>query len=346
MASAPIGPPGFFAFLRAALVLVAAASLGCSVQASDPPGSPVPLADVAMPAPGVADRGADPGVVAIEAAGQLVCAGSLVAPSVVLTALHCLIAAGSPSACGDAGSPPGVGRAPPSLQILVGDLLSLAEERARGQEVIAPAPGASAPACGEDVAALLLDTPIDGIRPFAVRATGAARGDPVRTVGYGRPGVALPPVKIARDHLPVLETSALELRVAEPCGLVPGGPAIDETSGEIVGIASRADAASCGDAGAVDVYVRADTVAALVAQAVAASGGGSAGATGDSRVLKGPLDLGANCSRGADCAAGVCVTDAARGRQYCTRTCDAGDRCPARYRCRASSYVQSVCVAT
>ena len=48
-----------------------------------------PNADVVSPPPGVADRGDDPAVVAIDADVPL-CAGALVAPDVVLTSRHCV----------------------------------------------------------------------------------------------------------------------------------------------------------------------------------------------------------------------------------------------------------------
>jgi hypothetical protein len=62
------------------------------------------------------------------------------------------------------------------------------------------------------------------------------------------------------------------------------------------------------------------------------------------KAKKGPPDMGANCSRGADCASGVCVTVGAE--RYCTRSCDPHDHCPAHFRCERSAEGDTICVHT
>ncbi len=316
-----------------------ASILACSVQVSAPAGSSsgLPMVNEAVPTPGVRDRGDDPAVVAVDAGGPAVCAGALVAADVVLTARRCVLQGGPAPDCTDADVPAGPARSPADIRVLVGDALATAVERARGAAVVVP--GADA-LCGADVALIVLDAPIDGIRPLAVRPTGAAQGDHVRTVAFRPLGPGASVEKLVRDHVRVADTTAAEMRVAEACQSVAGGPAIDETTGEIVGVGSHADEPSCAGPGAMDVYERADAFYPLVGEALAKSS--FAAGKGGQQTKKGPIDLGDNCARGSDCAAGVCVSEG--DHRYCSRTCDAHDRCPAHFRCHKSSYAAWVCV--
>ena len=308
------------------------AVLSCAEPPS-PSGSgspPYAFAEV-RPTPGVPDRGADPAVVALAGAGPAACAGTLVAPDVVLTERSCAAGPGAPS----------------SLRVLVGDTLASAVERARASEVLSFTPaGAAGEGCEPGLAVVFLDTPIDDVRPLAVRSTGAARGDRLRTVGYtvaaGGDGV----VKSARDHLPVLEVTEAALHIGEACFAAPGGPAIEEATGEVVGVGSCPGAASCPGEGAFDVYLRADAAYAFVAGALSRSALRAAAGSAAKATVRGPLDMGATCLRAEDCAAGVCVRDSVHDREYCSRTCDDVDRCPARYLCRKSSHVDSSGVET
>ncbi|HLK39876.1 MAG TPA: trypsin-like serine protease [Polyangiaceae bacterium] len=303
---------------RRALVLAgcSVAPAACNDAASSDPASG-PRVDVAEPVAGVADRGGDPAVVAIDVAGRAICTGALLAPDVVVTARHCVspdLAGSCPDVAGDL--------APSSLRVLVGEDTGSAVEGARGRALFVPDGDA---VCGADVALLALDRPIDGIRTLAVRPTGAAQGARLRTVGY-EPygGVGLGAVKIVRDHVRVVDTTDRELRIAERAVEVGGGgPALDETSGEIVGVVSRAAGAD-----GTNVYTRTDAFLSLVAQALAQ---GSPAPSAGQKARKGPADMGARCALGADCAAGVCVT--VGDKEYCSRPCAAADRCPAHFRC-------------
>jgi hypothetical protein len=294
------------AVLRSAVVATFAASLACSGELGAPTGAfaQAPIAEVAAPVAGVADRGSDPAVVAVERAGAVVCAGALVAPDVVLTARHCVTASGVDlfvrAAQGGAAAPRSAVRA------------------------VATPP--SEPSGALDIALLLLDTPIDGVVPLAVRPTGVALGDHVRTVTFD--GVT-PGVPSVRDHVPVVAESATEALLDEvPCAVGCGGPAIDEATAAVVGVLSRPAPGDGGPGG--DIAARTDVVLSFVAGVVAESG--AAVASGSSlRTTKGPVDFGATCGGAADCAAGVCVLDGPK--RYCSRSCGAADRCPARSRC-------------
>jgi hypothetical protein len=164
-------------------------------------------------------------------------------------------------------------------------------------------------------------------------------------VGYGWLGDGPGPDKLVRDHLAVVDASSAEFSVGEACLAIPGGPAIDETSGEIVGIASRSGGTNCSGPAAVDIYTRTEAFLTTIEQALAKSSFPQGAGAPTRKERKGPIDLGAFCTRGADCAAGVCVSE--RNHEYCSRLCDAhdaSDRCPTHFLCRKSSQSESVCV--
>jgi hypothetical protein len=322
--------------LVAALAWVVACS-GQTAASSLPSGAPD--VDIVAPPPGVADRGDDPAVVAIEAPGAAPCAGALVAPDVVLTARHCVSASAGPSVCPgeDAGVAPSL-RVPASLRVLVGDDAATAATRARGRDILVPD---AATMCGADIALLLLDVPIGDVQPLVVRSTGAAQGDHLRTVGWRLPVHPGPAPKILRDHLLVLGASATELELAEVAAS-GGGPAINESTAEVLGVFSRGDADP-----SRAVYTRADAFAALIESALGESES-AAVSTHALKPKKGPVDLGANCVVGDECAAGVCVSVSGgpSGQRYCSRTCASHDRCPSGFRCQRSQGGVSVCTET
>ena len=276
--------------------------------------SNAPKADVVSPPPGVADRGDDPAVVAIDADVPL-CAGALVAPDVVLTSRHCVSVPAPPIGCaGDAAGaavPPPL-RAATSLHVRVGEDMVAAPERARGRDIVVPA---SASMCGADIALLLLDAPIDDVQPLVVGAPGAAPGARRRTVGWRLPAHAGSAPKFLRAHLLVIGASDTELELAE----VPAegaGPALAEATAEVLGIFSRSD-----DGPARAVYTRADAFMAVIERAVARSQSASETGAGLRKAKKGPVDIGAYCAEGADCAAGVGVSTTGGLEQYCSQTC-------------------------
>jgi hypothetical protein len=290
-----------------------------------------------MPLAGVPDRGDDPAVVAIDAGGPAVCSGTLIAPDAVLTSRRCVSVTSLASSCPDGGPAVIASLAPASLRVLVGDTAVGSQERARGRQIVVVD---DADACGEDVAVLLLDLPIDDIQPLGVRPTGAAQGDALRTVAYAAVAGGVAPIKLVRDNAIVADVSPALLAVAEACAKGAGGPAIDDASVEVVGVASLPGQSGC-SAGAVEQYTRADVVLPFVNDALARYALSPASSTGQEKTKKGDVDVGAACVRGEDCAAGVCATDG--DRTYCSRTCDAHDRCPTHFRCRQSAEGPSIC---
>jgi len=275
----------------------------CAAETVPPtPSSTAPRVDLARAQLGVPDRTDDPAVVALEVDGQGACAGILLADDAILTAAPCATHSGK------------------TMRVLVGDSSADAQERAHGSQVVLVPPAATG------LAVVFLDTTIDDIAPLAVRGSGVATGDHVRSVGFshGR--------RLVRDHLTVLGAERGQFEVAEAaCAVGAGGLALDESSGEVLGVLTRGGE-NCAASADTDVYTSTDASRSFLAQALGPAA--RSVAKHAQKTKKGPVDMGSGCVLGSDCAAGVCVAYA--GSQYCSRTCDAHDRCPARFKCMAT----------
>ena len=311
--------------------LLLAGLVTCSGGPAAPAVLGAPVVDLSWPVRGVPDPGADPAVVLLDLDAQGWCTGALLASDVVLTARQCVSILTGVLECPAQGAQVLSSVDVTNVRVLVGDDLATAEERARGRAILVPQGDVL---CGADVALLLLDATIDDVAPLVVQPTGAPVGDHVRTVA------CLGGNKLVRDHVSVVAISSLEIELAEaPCEATPGAPAIDETSGQVVGLLSRGGP-SCGATDGYDVDTRTDAFMTLVDEAL--SEGQSSHASDQAKEKKGPVDMGASCTHGTDCAAGVCVTYA--GAQYCTRACNPTDRCPSKYKCMGTQSDLTVCV--
>ncbi len=303
---------------------------------------------------GVPDRGLDPSVVVVAGSRGEVCSGVLLASDVVLTARQCVTTYAEPVDCLST-DPPAAPTADPAAIHVYNQMPS--STFTWGSSALAVLTSNDQTICGADLAVVILEWPIDGAQPVLVSESGSAQGGHVRTVGVGwASSTAAAQSELLREHLPVLDVSASELVVGEAsCVGAPGGPAFDETTGEVVGILSRWGTL-CGASGQFDVYARTDTFYGLVQDALAWEPAlvsvGVDGGTKHSRdsgkkreagrSKKPPTDIGAACLAAATCGTGLCVT--AEGSQYCSRTCAPADPCPTHFKCVIASDGASVCV--
>ncbi len=328
------------------LTLLAATALACSGKLDQPdaasPPTPTPLEasvaddassalDISEIVTGIADGGRDPAVVAIDLGGEGFCTGTLIATNVLLTARHCVSQTVN-TTCPAQGAQVVTNRDPTSLAILLGDDVTTAQVAAHGFELVLPFTGEI---CDHDIAGIILDSNLD-IPPNKLTKAGPESGHFVRTVGFGTLSAdgGASPIKLLREYMTIGDISPTEFAVGEACTGDSGGPAFDESTGDLLGVVSRSGAA-CEGPDVHDVYTRADAfadlIAAALAEGVAVNAAAGLSTAKKAAAGKPPTDIGQPCTTAADCSTGVCVNMPTGS--YCSRTCDSQDRCAAGFHC-------------
>jgi hypothetical protein len=216
------------------------------------------------------------------------CTGALIAPTVVLTARHCVSQVTNSSVVCDLngqslnGPQVGADLDPTTMHVYTTahpDLLGTPV--ANGKAVFHPATNTL---CNEDIALIVLDAVVTKIAPLRVRLVKTTTtNDVLRAVGYGMNDQNQPiGNRYRKDNLgilavgPVVSTSGTTLAPNDLevglsfCEGDSGGPAISEATGAIVGLVARGGA--CTDASG-HIYTETKTFAALIAQAFAVAGG-------------------------------------------------------------------------
>ncbi len=335
-----LGVAGIFPLATACSASHDADSLG--PQTVDEPADGPPVAVDQAIVHGAADKGRHPSVLALlaqDAQGTALCTGALVAPDLVLTARHCVSYLRSESVqCPSSAAQITGDRPPGSILVLRGDDARTAQPIAKGAEILAPS---GKVLCANDIALLRLDRPIHDLTPLRVAKAAPALGHTITAVGFGLTGTGgTAGAKRFRTGVPILEVDAAEFLVGEAtCSGDSGGPALDETSGEIVGVVSRGPQ-PCEGASAGNIYTRAGRVAETIAAHSNPTAPSAPSApdtpTADAGASDPAGDQGDACASGASCASGLCVRVGASG--YCSRACG-GDakRCPAGYHCAKTS---------
>ncbi len=292
------------------------------------------------------------------------CSGVIIAPTVVLTARHC-VSQTEPGglACTKEGTALGGGgvlkdHLAADLAILVGPKASFSFA-ARGKKVLH---NGAKNLCNNDLALIILDKPITGTPIASIRLdTAPNKGDLITAVGWGQsdsPGIA----RRRRQHVPVMAVGPAtwrggvgpaEFGVGESiCSGDSGGPAFDEVTGAVIGVVSRGGNGNPDKSSAINqcidtaeyktgnYYTRTDGFKDLILSAFTEAG--------EKPWLEGTPDprkagFGALCAAPEDCVSGLCL--AAGEKPFCSQACDDTKPCPDGYTCSDVGGTK-VCVPT
>ncbi len=222
------------------------------------------------------------------------CSGTVIAPNLVATALHCVtdsnprfFACNTDGTLSDESSATGDGRLgalvpPENVSIRVGAQTLGVQPVAFGERLFGT--GATQ-ICRGDIAFIVLDRALD-VPVTPVRLDyGVRSGDRLRVMGYGKTESSHIGVRLVRSGVRVIDvgpTSEDEPSITAaprtfvvyegPCQGDSGGPAFSEDTGALVGVYSLAAGDTCTSVGVRNVYTSLSSYAGLAREAFAAAG--------------------------------------------------------------------------
>lgn len=220
------------------------------------------------------------------------CTGTLVAPNLVATALHCVTHSplglftcepdGSVTAANRSDGTIGRLLEPEEVGVYVGPSIRGAKPVAHGARLLGTG---STQICRGDLAFIVLDQDLD-VASSPIRISyGVKPGDFVRVLGYGetetygdsgrhvRTGRRVIDVGPLSEDQPSVSAAPRTFVVNEgPCHGDSGGPAYSEETGALVGVYSLAAGDSCTGVGVRNVYTHLSTYSSFVLDAFAAAG--------------------------------------------------------------------------
>jgi hypothetical protein len=239
----------------AVAVMSTTLAVGCTADTSEADEEADEAAsDEAAIVGGVRSGPSDDAVVHVYAGSP--CSGVLVAPKVVLTALHCVTRglATATTSCGTSAVPLGATLPATAVRVSVGSSIM----QLRHYDVSEIVTGSSRRICNGDVAALVLEDAVTGVTPRTVRTSRLTVGERLTAIGWGVDGRGmLPDFRRRRSGILVRDVGggtysgqvggltrmvsfgSKELVTAESiCDGDSGGPLID-SRGRVAAIVSR-----------------------------------------------------------------------------------------------------------
>ncbi len=294
------------------------------------------------------------GIAILRSGGLATCTGSLITPTLVLTARHCV----SPTeeggvVCSDVRvngmtlrttlteeTHPAV-----SFYVTTSAVLMRASSITRVSEVLTPPDSLGVPLCGHDIALLRLASPITSVAPLRPRLDMPPSVDEVFTAsGYGattgegggsgrrrmREGLMVRLVGFEESRGLTLREESEWLADTGTCRGDSGGPALDEI-GEVFGVLSRGRSGACES----PVYTRVDSFAGWI-RAEAARAVEEGGYPAPSWVTAPEARAGVQgeaCANDDQCDPALYCRPTGWARECTTIDCDA---CPEGWQCRES----------
>lgn len=292
------------------------------------------------------------GIAILRSGGLATCTGSLITPTLVLTARHCVSPSGEgPVVCADVRANGMIYRTTttedpyPSVSFYVTTSAELTRARAitRVSEVLTPPDSTGVPLCGHDIALLRLASPITSVAPIRPRLDMPPQLNEVFTAsGYGattaagggsgrrrmREGLSVRLVGFEENRGLTVREESEWLADTGTCRGDSGGPALDEL-GEVFGVLSRGSSMACES----PVYTRVDSYAAWIrAEAVrAAAKGGYPEPSWATAPEARAGTQGEACASDDQCDPALYCRSTGWARECTTIDCDA---CPEGWLCR------------